>query len=96
MSRDPQQDTILPPKSYDLLHIVLCQEIRLGSPDRSPHERVGSGDETNLHNGCDELLHKVVSEEVGPVVVDKVDDKSFDVRAVLVLISHDHQPAVAK
>ena len=57
---------------------------------------MGSGDETNLHDGCDELLHKVVSEEVGPVVVDKVDDKPFDVRAVLVLISHDHQPAVAK
>ena len=73
------------PKKFKLVHQTI-----------SPRERVGSGDETNLHNGCDELLHKVVSEEVGPVVVDEVDDKSFDVRAVLVLVSHDHQPAIAK
>ena len=26
---------------------ALAQEIRLGSPDRSPRKRVGSGDETN-------------------------------------------------
>ena len=26
---------------------VLAQEIRLGSPDRSPRKRVGSGDETS-------------------------------------------------
>ena len=50
----------------------------------------------HLHDGCDELLYKVVPEEVGPVVVDKVDDESLDVRTVLVLVSHDHQPAVAQ
>ena len=50
----------------------------------------------HLHDGCDELLYKVVPEEVGPVVVDKVDDESLDVRAILVLVSHDHQPAVAQ
>lgn len=50
----------------------------------------------HLHDGRDKLLHKVVPEEVGPVVVDKVDDQSLDVRAVLVLVSHDHQPAVAQ
>ena len=32
-----------------------------------------------LDNRCDELLHKVVSEKTGPVVMEEVDDQSFDV-----------------
>ena len=50
----------------------------------------------HLDDGCDELLNKVVAQEVWPVVVDKVDDEAFDVGAVLVLVCHDHQPAVAQ
>ena len=32
--------------------------------------------------------------KVRPVVVDKVDDKPFDVGAILVLVSHYHQSSV--
>ncbi len=34
--------------------------------------------------------------EVGPVVMDKVDDEALDVGAILVLIGHDHQFAVVE
>ena len=48
----------------------------------------------NLDNWCDEFLHKVLAYELGPVVVDEVDDKSLDVGAVLILICHDHQVTI--
>ena len=51
---------------------------------------------TNLDDGSDELLNKVILEQVRPVVVDKVDDKAFDVGAVLVLVGHDHEVSVAE
>lgn len=49
-----------------------------------------------LDDGGDELLQEVVMEEVGPVVLDEVDEKPLDVGAVLILICHDHQFAVAQ
>lgn len=49
---------------------------------------------TYLHNGCDEFLHKAVADETGPVVVEEVDDKPLNVRAILVLICHDEQLAI--
>ena len=43
------------------------------------------------------LLQKPVNlDEGGPKMVDKVDDEALDVGAVLVLVGHDHQPAVAQ
>lgn len=51
---------------------------------------------THLNNRCNKLLHEVVLEKVGPVVMDEVDDESFDVGAVLILISHYHQLPVAQ
>ena len=38
----------------------------------------------------------VYLEEIGPEVMDEVDDETLDVRAVLVLVSHDHQVAVSQ
>ncbi len=49
---------------------------------------------TYLDNGCDKLLQKFVFEQVGPVMVDEVDEETFDVGPILVLICHDHQPSV--
>ena len=49
-----------------------------------------------LHNGCNELVYKVVLDEAGPVVVEEVNDQTLDVRAVLVLVGHDEQLAVAQ
>lgn len=43
-----------------------------------------------LDDGCDELLQECVFEQRRPVVVEKVDEKSFDVGAVLVLQRHTH------
>ena len=51
---------------------------------------------TNLDDGSDELLHEIIFEQVRPVVVDKVDDEALDVGAVLVLVGHDHEMAVAE
>ena len=49
-----------------------------------------------LDDGCDELLHKAMSNESGPVVMEEVDDESLDVGAILVLICYDEQSAVAQ
>ena len=35
-------------------------------------------------------------QEVGPEVMDEVDQQSLDMGPVLVLICHDHQPAIAQ
>ena len=50
---------------------------------------------TDLDDGCDELFDEVVFEQSRPVVVDEVDEETFDVRAVLILICHDHDLAVS-
>mmetsp|Transcript_121800 Transcript_121800/g.289582 ORF Transcript_121800/g.289582 Transcript_121800/m.289582 type:complete len:416 (-) Transcript_121800:1242-2489(-) len=49
-------------------------------------------------NWCDELLQKtfVVSEQVRPKVVEEVDQKSLNVRPIIVLIGHNHHLAVAQ
>ena len=49
-----------------------------------------------LDNGSDELLEERQPQKLRPVVVDKVDQKALDVRAVLILIGHDHYFAVPK
>ena len=49
-----------------------------------------------LDDGRDELLQEVVVEELGPVVLDEVDEETLDVGSVLVLICHDHQLAVSQ
>ena len=50
-----------------------------------------------LDNGGHKLNKEAVElEERGPEVVDEVDEKPLDVRAVLILIGHDHQLAVAQ
>lgn len=47
-------------------------------------------------DGSDELLQEaVVLDERGPEVVEEVDQQTLDVGAVMVLISHDHDGAVA-
>ena len=50
----------------------------------------------HFDNGSDELLNEGVAEESRPVVVEKVDDESLDVGAVLVLVSHDQELPVAQ
>ena len=48
-----------------------------------------------LHDGRDELLHKTgCAQERRPEAVDEVDEQPFDVRTVVVLVSHDHHLAV--
>jgi len=51
----------------------------------------------DLDDRCDELAHEVmVLEQRRPVAVDEVDDQPLDVRAVVVLVGHDHQVPVAQ
>ena len=50
----------------------------------------------NLDDWSDELLQEAVMQQGGPVGVNEVDEQTFDVRAVLVLIGHDHHLAIAK
>ena len=51
----------------------------------------------DLDDGRDELAHEVVVlEQRRPVAVDEVDDEPLDVRAVVVLVGHDHEVAVAQ
>lgn len=46
--------------------------------------------QTDLDDGCDELLQECVFEQRRPVVVEEVDEKTFDVGAVLILQPHAH------
>lgn len=48
-------------------------------------------------NGRDKLLEKAVDlEQRRPQLVNHVDHEAFDVRAVVILIGHDHEMAVAQ
>ena len=49
-----------------------------------------------LTMGADELLQEGKLEQTGPVVVDEVNHQTLDVGAVLVLVSHDHDLAIAE
>ena len=49
-----------------------------------------------LDNRCDELLQEGKFQQRRPVVMDKVDQKTLDMGAVLVLICHDHHFAIPK
>ena len=51
---------------------------------------------THLNDWRDELLYKVLLQQLGPVVMEEVDEESLDVGAVLILICHDHDAAVAQ
>ena len=55
-----------------------------------------AGHAPHLDNGRDEFLHEVVLQEIGPVVVNKIDDEPLDVGPVVILICHDHDLAVAQ
>ena len=44
----------------------------------------------------DKLLNDRVTDHVWPKIMQKIDDKAFDVRAVNILICHDHQFPVAQ
>ena len=48
-----------------------------------------------LDDRCDELLDKIVLQEIGPEMVDKVDEQPLDVRPILILIGHDHQVTIS-
>jgi hypothetical protein len=43
-----------------------------------------------------EVLQVALLEQLGPEAVEHRDDQPLDVRAVLVLVGHEHQPAVAQ
>ena len=47
-------------------------------------------------DGRDELLEEGQTQQRRPVVMEKVDEQTFDVRSVLILIGHDHQSTVAQ
>jgi hypothetical protein len=50
-----------------------------------------------LHNRRDELQQEAVyPQQARPEVVYEVDQQAFDVRAIVVLVSHDHQVPVAQ
>mmetsp|Transcript_34625 Transcript_34625/g.112675 ORF Transcript_34625/g.112675 Transcript_34625/m.112675 type:complete len:221 (-) Transcript_34625:1470-2132(-) len=51
----------------------------------------------NLHDGCHKLLQEPVHLDQGrPPMVDQIDKQALDVRSIVVLVSHDHDRAVAK
>lgn len=48
-----------------------------------------------LHNRSDELADEITTHQHRPIAMNKIDEKSFDVRSVLILIRHNHNFAVA-
>mmetsp|Transcript_45949 Transcript_45949/g.114222 ORF Transcript_45949/g.114222 Transcript_45949/m.114222 type:complete len:285 (+) Transcript_45949:3157-4011(+) len=52
---------------------------------------------SHFDDGCDELLEESpVLEQLRPVVVEQVDQQTFDVRPVSVLVGHDHDGSVSE
>jgi len=50
----------------------------------------------SFDNRCDKFLQKpIVPKEFRPEEMQEVDDKTFDMRAVMVLIGHDHDRPVS-
>ena len=66
-----------------------------GPPHEPPPTSPPAG-ATHLDDGRDELLEEVGLQQVRPVVVEEVDEQALDVRAVLVLVGHDHHVSVAQ
>jgi len=51
----------------------------------------------DLDDGSDELSHEPIQfEQRWPEMVDKVDQKALDVRAIVILIRHNHDAAVSQ
>lgn len=46
-------------------------------------------------NGSDELLQECVLQQGGPVVVEEVDEQTFDVGSVLILEPHEGRLTIA-
>ena len=65
------------------------------STKQTHFKKANTGWRCYLDDGRDELFEEVNLEKVRPVVMDEVDDEAFDVRSVLILISHDHDAAIA-
>ena len=51
--------------------------------------------EAHLNDRGNEFLEELMFEEVGPVVVNEVNEEALDVRAILVLICHYHQTTIS-
>jgi hypothetical protein len=49
-----------------------------------------------LDDRCNKFFHEWETKQLRPVGVNEVDEKTFDVRSVLILISHDHELSIAK
>lgn len=79
------------------VYILHTQRLRPTSFEREKEREKGLWEEIGwyLDDGSDKLHEEVVLQQVGPVGVNEVDDKALDVRAVLVLIGHDHHFSVA-
>ena len=43
-----------------------------------------------------EFFEEVLFEQIRPIVMNEVDEKSFDMWSILILISHDHYPSIAQ
>ena len=50
----------------------------------------------HLYNGRNELFQEAELEQIRPLMMNKVYDQAFDVRAVVILIGHDHNFAISK
>lgn len=51
---------------------------------------------THLHNRSNKLFQERQTGQIWPVTVYEVDKKSLDVRAILILICHDHDVAISQ
>lgn len=50
----------------------------------------------NFYNRCDKLFQETFHfVETGPEILNEIDEESFDVRAVVVLVSHNHNRTVS-
>ena len=57
----------------------------------------GTGAWDTFHDGGDEDLEKIFNlQQTGPKMVEKIHNQPFDVAAVVVLVGHDHDVAVAE
>ena len=49
-----------------------------------------------FHDGGDKLLQEVEFQQRGPEHLEKIDDQSFDMRAIIILIRHDHELSITQ
>src|SRR6056300_1602888 len=67
-----------------------------GTERRICVERLGIGTLGRLDDWGDHRNHKVQLEETGPEIMNHIEDKTHNVRPIVIGVSHDHEATIAK